>query len=118
MTQRERQIPKALRTPRLLAAAMLMALAGAALAQDANERPGKHPEEAGQAAYLANCAACHQPTGNGLPGAFPPLAGSDFIAKNKADRKSVVQGKSVSVRVDLGGRRIITKKNTKKQERR
>src|SRR3546814_12046269 len=25
------------------------------------------------------------------------------------DRKSVVQGKSVSVRVDLGGRRIITK---------
>src|SRR3546814_11585226 len=26
------------------------------------------------------------------------------------DRKSVVQGKSVSVRVDLGGRRIITKK--------
>src|SRR3546814_14830919 len=27
------------------------------------------------------------------------------------DRKSVVEGKSVSVRVDLGGRRIITKKN-------
>src|SRR3546814_11818189 len=28
------------------------------------------------------------------------------------DRKSVVQGKSVSVRVDLGGRRIIKKKIT------
>src|SRR3546814_18948021 len=28
------------------------------------------------------------------------------------DRKSVVEGKSVSVRVDLGGRRIITKKTT------
>src|SRR3546814_19409227 len=27
------------------------------------------------------------------------------------DRKSVVSGKSVSVRVDLGGRRIITNKN-------
>src|SRR3546814_17267272 len=27
------------------------------------------------------------------------------------DRKSVVQGKRVSVRVDLGGRRIIKKKN-------
>src|SRR3546814_19980363 len=27
-----------------------------------------------------------------------------------ADRKSVVEGKSVSVRVDLGGRRIIKKK--------
>src|SRR3546814_19738388 len=28
------------------------------------------------------------------------------------DRKSVVEGKSVSVRVDLGGRRIIKKKKT------
>src|SRR3546814_13758821 len=28
------------------------------------------------------------------------------------DRKSVVEGKSVSVRVDLGGSRIIKKKNT------
>src|SRR3546814_11344993 len=33
------------------------------------------------------------------------------------DRKSVVQGKSVSVRVDLGGRRIIKKKKQKKQEK-
>src|SRR3546814_21196246 len=31
----------------------------------------------------------------------------------KRDRKSVVSGKSVSVRVDLGGRRIIKKKNNK-----
>src|SRR3546814_10243434 len=30
---------------------------------------------------------------------------------NGKDRKSVVEGKSVSVRVDLGGRRIIKKKN-------
>src|SRR3546814_11881219 len=32
------------------------------------------------------------------------------------DRKSVVSGKSVSVRVDLGGRRRIKKKNKKTQE--
>src|SRR3546814_11574141 len=31
------------------------------------------------------------------------------------DRKSVVEGKGVSVRVDLGGRRILKKKNTKQQ---
>src|SRR3546814_14184327 len=36
---------------------------------------------------------------------------NDRIAKLKgADRKSVVKGKSVSVRVDLGGRRILKKK--------
>lgn len=27
----------------------------------------------------ANCASCHQPTGRGLPGSFPPLAGSEFV---------------------------------------
>lgn len=26
-----------------------------------------------------NCAACHQPTGMGLPGAFPPLVGTDWV---------------------------------------
>ena len=34
-----------------------------------------HPS--GEKVYLDNCAACHQPEGTGLPGAFPPLAGSD-----------------------------------------
>src|SRR3546814_20931752 len=37
------------------------------------------------------------------------------IRKADEDRKSVVEGKSVAVRVDLGGRRIIkTKNNTRK----
>ena len=30
------------------------------------------------AAY-ATCSACHQPTGLGIPGAFPPLAGSEWV---------------------------------------
>src|SRR3546814_17504140 len=34
-----------------------------------------------------------------------------------SDRKSVVVGKSVSVRVDLGGRRILKKKNIKHEVR-
>src|SRR3546814_13112556 len=34
------------------------------------------------------------------------------ILSSLVDRKSVVSGKSVSVRVDLGGRRIIKKKHT------
>src|SRR3546814_15086193 len=41
----------------------------------------------------------------------------DLISAKPAmiDRKSVVSGKRVSVRVDLGGRRIIKKKHTKKK---
>src|SRR3546814_11899330 len=36
--------------------------------------------------------------------------GAGAAGRRQGDRKSVVQGKSVSVRVDLGGRRIIKKK--------
>jgi len=35
--------------------------------------------EAGARVYAANCAACHQPAGEGISGAFPPLAGSDYL---------------------------------------
>jgi len=41
----------------------------------------------GEAIFNANCAACHQRTGQGLAGAFPPLAGSDYLA---GDRKQVL----------------------------
>jgi len=33
----------------------------------------------GQRIYERNCMACHQENGKGLPGAFPPLAGSDYL---------------------------------------
>jgi len=29
--------------------------------------------------YTAQCLACHQATGAGLPGVFPPLAGSEWV---------------------------------------
>jgi mono/diheme cytochrome c family protein len=29
--------------------------------------------------YDQNCAACHQATGGGVPGAFPPLAGNKLV---------------------------------------
>lgn len=34
----------------------------------------------GKAVYQANCIACHQANGGGVPGAFPPLAGSEWVA--------------------------------------
>lgn len=44
--------------------------------------------ENGKKVYLANCAACHQANGQGLTGAFPPLANADFLRGN---RKKVLQ---------------------------
>src|SRR3546814_15123719 len=47
-------------------------------------------------------------------GALARRADRRTAGRAGADRKSVVEGKSVSVRVDLGGRRIIKKKNDNK----
>lgn len=43
-------------------------------------------KERGKTVYMQVCFACHQPTGLGLPGMFPPLAGSDWVKAKKADR--------------------------------
>jgi cytochrome c551 len=37
----------------------------------------------GQALYKLHCANCHQDNGQGLAGLYPPIAGSDFLEKNK-----------------------------------
>jgi mono/diheme cytochrome c family protein len=34
----------------------------------------------GRQVFTANCVACHQATGKGLPGVFPPLDGSEWVA--------------------------------------
>ena len=67
----------------------------------ANERVSLQGKEAGEAAYLANCAACHQPTGKGLAGAFPPLAASDYLlADPEKSVGEVLEGLSGSITVN------------------
>jgi len=54
-----------------------------AVAVHAAEANARSPEEriaAGEKLFSAHCAACHQANGQGLAGAFPPLAGSDYLA--------------------------------------
>lgn len=55
----------------------------------------------GEALYSTNCAACHQPTGKGLPGAFPPLAESDYFADDPIKAvKAVINGLSGPITVN------------------
>jgi nitrite reductase (NO-forming) len=46
----------------------------------------------GENVYKTNCAACHQPTGLGVQNAFPPLAKSDFLNKDKVRVIKTVTG--------------------------
>ena len=41
---------------------------------------GPDPVKMGQRIFLTNCIQCHQVNGQGLPGTYPPLAGSDWVA--------------------------------------
>ena len=48
----------------------------------------------GEKVYAANCAACHQPTGKGMPPAFPALDGSKIATGPKAGHiERVLEGK-------------------------
>ncbi|MBN8246892.1 MAG: nitrite reductase, copper-containing [Verrucomicrobia bacterium] len=57
--------------------------------------------EKGKRVYMQTCFACHQPTGLGLPGVFPPLARSDYLMQDK-DRsiRAIVKGLSGPITVN------------------
>ena len=49
----------------------------------------------GQQIYQTSCAACHQPTGAGVPGAFPAITGSAIaIGPIEAHVDIVLNGKA------------------------
>jgi nitrite reductase (NO-forming) len=53
--------------------------APAAAAPAAPAGPYVFDAKRGESLYAANCTACHQATGAGLPGAFPPLKGNPVV---------------------------------------
>jgi nitrite reductase (NO-forming) len=73
--------------------------AGPAAAPAAQTKPD------GKALFMTSCAMCHQAEGQGVPGAFPPLAKSDYLA-NLANNKRqelveiVLRGKTGKVTVN------------------
>ncbi|CAI9084779.1 cytochrome c [Candidatus Methylacidiphilum fumarolicum] len=42
------------------------------------------PMAIGQEQYQAMCSACHQPSGMGMAGQYPPLANSEYVIGSKA----------------------------------
>lgn len=70
----------------LIKAAMVVIAAFAAAAS----APSRAQEMDGKALFMKNCAACHQATGKGIPGAFPALAGSKFVQGKGGDVATVL----------------------------
>ncbi|HMN80975.1 MAG TPA: cytochrome c oxidase subunit II [Burkholderiaceae bacterium] len=44
----------------------------------------------GEKVYAANCVACHQANGKGVPGTFPALDGSKMVLGPKGDQENIV----------------------------
>jgi mono/diheme cytochrome c family protein len=47
-------------------------------AQGPTEQVELSPHDRGKKIFAANCQTCHQANGEGVPGQYPPLAGSEF----------------------------------------
>lgn len=58
--------------------------------------------EKGKGIYTAKCAGCHQPTGAGIPGVFPPLAKSDWVTGEDAKLVGAIT-KGVQGAITVGG---------------
>lgn len=76
----------------LLKVAMVVVagFAAAASAPSQAQAPASTTAPDGKALFLKNCAACHQATGKGIPGAFPALAGSKFVTGDHAELATVL----------------------------
>jgi mono/diheme cytochrome c family protein len=44
----------------------------------------------GKQVYATTCAACHQATGEGVPGVFPPLAGSEWVTGDEGKLARII----------------------------
>ena len=60
-----------------------------------------HP---GKVIYEALCLNCHQPEGKGLPGVYPPLAGSEWVSAEDASRLIKILLHGLTGPITVGGK--------------
>jgi mono/diheme cytochrome c family protein len=60
------------------------------------------PMDTGKKVYGGNCANCHQASGVGAPGSYPPLVGSDYVIGSK-ERLAAILLKGLQGPVTVNG---------------
>jgi mono/diheme cytochrome c family protein len=61
------------------------------------------PKVLGKKLFSANCVTCHQANGQGQPGQFPPLAGSEFVVGDASNRLIAIVLKGLQGSVQVKG---------------
>ena len=74
--------------------------------------------EHGKASYMHTCFACHQAEGQGIPGAFPPLANSDYLnADVNRAIDIILNGKTGEITVNgVAYNSVMTRQNLSDEE--
>lgn len=66
---------------------------------------GPNPEAHGRAIYnKPTCVTCHQADGNGTPGQFPPLTGSEWLKEKEPGRVIRIVLNGLNGALDLNGK--------------
>ena len=85
-------------------AVLFLTLSACSNAGDAGQQSSGEPAVAqkptGSDLYKRNCVSCHQANGEGIPGAFPPLAQSDYLADKEKTIAQVIKGSSGEITVN------------------
>lgn len=79
------------------------AVTAAATADEAGTLTTAQRMAAGAKLFAGTCSACHQPEGQGLPAAFPPLAKSDFLAKQTNEQLAGIVLNGLTGKVVVNG---------------
>src|SRR5262245_16501947 len=61
------------------------------------------PKVVGKALFSANCITCHQANGQGIPGQYPPLAGSEILLGPALNHTIAIVLKGLQGPVTVGG---------------
>jgi len=69
---------------------LVAVVAGTSMAQ--TEQPSEQTIAPGRVVFEANCVACHQTDGGGIPGVFPPLKGNDHVMDSDHVRTVLANG--------------------------
>jgi mono/diheme cytochrome c family protein len=64
------------------------------------------PKVLGKKLFSANCITCHQANGQGQPGQFPPLAGSEFVLGDASNRLIAIVLKGLQGPVQVKGQAV------------
>src|SRR5438045_6250076 len=65
------------------------------------------PRDRGKKIFAANCQTCHQANGLGVPGQYPPLAGSEFTTGG-AKRPAMIVLKGLQGPVTVKGQKFVS----------